>query len=283
MILRTLLFALAVSAGAKTGIALYPMSEHGKVVVKAGSIVEYTEDRNRGAIVSFQGKEILAYGSIIPLDPDFAPSRIYIELQQTRQSTKDIATLEGLVDLADAALKAFPRSPTLEHIEAQDVLLTYQLNNYRTEGKTRSADALTKARRYMIHYPEGKDRDELEWKTVLWTNEVYEIEGEAAIPLRQARAYEKFFDLHPASTYSEEIREHMADSYRLGGDLLDYGPDAKQHGPGEPYRAKAKGIYESLLKSKDPVRAAKALVTLYNLHHGHVPGFMTPTSPPMDW
>ncbi len=283
MRLHTLLFSLAVSAGAKTGIALYPIRDHGKVVVKAGAIVEYTEDRNRGSIVSFLGKEIHAYGSIIPLDPDFAPSRIYIALQQTPQSTKDIATLEGLVDLADAALKAFPRSPTLEHIEALDALLTYQLNSLRTDGKTTSADALAKAHRYMIHYPQGKYRDELEWKTVLWTNEVYEIEGEAAIPLRQARAYEKFYALHPASTYSEEIQEHLADSYRLGGDLLDYGPDAKKHGPGEPYRAKAKGIYESLLKSGDPVRAAKALVALYNIQRGHVPGFMTPTSPPMDW
>lgn len=279
------LFLLGHALPAATGILLYPVMERGRVEIKAGSIVEFSEDRGMQRRIRYQGQELTGYAHVIPLDSHFAPYRIFLELQPDALAHSDIATqaLAAKVDLADAALKALKGSPLLEDIEAQDVRLTYQLSNSRTDGKMTATDALTKARRYLVHYPRGKYRDELEWDIVLWSNEVYEIEGQAGIPLHQARAYERFYAAHSESAYAEEIQERMANAFRLAGDLLDYGPGAKHPGPGTVYRRKAERLYDALLVSKDQVRTARARVALYNLHHGRVPGFGTPASPPLDW
>ncbi len=273
------------SLRAATGMLLYPIVQHGVLVAKVGEVVEYLDESGYRMKVRIHGKDVDGAFGVIPLDPDFAPFRIYVELVSNVpvESPAQIKDLQDRVDLADAALRLFPRSPLREDIEAQDVRLTRRLVNCQTEQKTPVPDPVSKARRYIVDFPQGKYRDEFEWDIVLWSNEVYETEGDAGIPLRQARAYERFAAAHPGSSYLEEIKDYEANAYRMAGDLLDYGPDSKKPGPGKPYRAKAEAIYVSLAASKDPTRRAQIRVALYNLRHGRVPGFATPTSPPVDW
>ena len=283
-----LIAILAISLGspalAMPGMVLYPITWDGRTMAKAGDIVEYSET-NKHLRVHLHGGDVTTYGNVIPLDANFAPYRIYVELvaKAPPESAQRTKALAGLVNLADAAVRVFPHSPLREEIEAQDIRLTDQLITCQTAGKTTAENALSKARRYLAEFPEGRYRDEFEWKIVIWSNQVYETEGDAGIPLHQALTYAKFLSAHPNSTYAEEIKESEADAYRFGGDLLDYGPDAKTPGAGKAYRRKAEAIYVSLLSSKDLARAARARVALYNLSHGRVWGFGTPTSPPQDW
>ncbi len=192
---------------------------------------------------------------VIPFDPVFAPSRIYLML--TAESWPE----KTRCGVAQTAVRYFPRHPLYDDIFLVDLEC---VERAASDDKSPPAAARRMVEDYLKRHPNGKLRDRFEWQLVQWDNYVYEYEGEADFPIREARAYERFLAAHPATTVADDIRLKLGYLYRVIHECLD-----RPEKPDRAWREKARQMYEQLLQSPDTIVREKARVALYNLARNH--------------
>lgn len=286
---KSIIFLLALLTGSQSslssafekGILIIPIKLNKDFVGEPGQVVTYSYVDDRKLEISITFNDTTRYTvfehHIIPYDSIFSPSRIYLLLLE------DPFQVFGIEDvmqqarfrylLAKNTCSEFPRHPLHEELFA---LLSKLAADYElgfTEGYHTPAVSISIAKEYLQKFPQGKYRDEIEWRLIQLEHRVFEYEGFAAGPLADLKVYEDFLGSHPKSLVADQIKLHIAYLCRvitesLEDDLEKNKPDGFLEEDIEKYRQKALNIYHQLLESQDLVVRETARVAIYNITHG---------------
>jgi len=260
------------------GILVRPIKVDKRFVGEPGQVVTYSYVDTRKLDIWVMLNDTTRFNVfehyVIPYDLIFAPSRIYLLLLEDPFqiiATQDImqqARFRYL--LTKNTCYQFPSHHLHEYFLAQLVRYTAE---YFNDGKEPPMQAIAVAKEYIQEFPQGKFRDEVEWRLIQMENYEYEYEGYAIEPLTQMKVYEDYLSRNPNSHVADQIRLHLAYLCRvitesLDDDLEKNAPDGFGKEDIRKYREKALDIYRQLLRSDDLTARETARVAIYNIEHG---------------
>ncbi|MBU1262143.1 hypothetical protein KKG61_08000 [bacterium] len=211
---------------------------------------------------------------IIPYDPQFSLSWIFLTLKSRDQIYTDnrFEELEYRYHLAKNSLSLFPSDHHLrEEVLSMLCELTERYERWRNNRKEGYGKSIVVCEKYLREYPDGIYRDRIEWQLVQLQNDIYEYEGCAEGPLKQAKAYEDYLSNHPNSKVANEIKLTITHLYRVAYECIEYPEEEGQEGftkkDGEKFLEKSVKIYQGLLKSNNLTTRETANIKLYNIKH----------------
>ncbi|HGE69677.1 TPA: hypothetical protein ENX78_02505 [Candidatus Poribacteria bacterium] len=262
---------------------LFPVKIQEKTYGKAGQIINYSENKEKnGYIIEVEDKIFGGIGSygIIPCDPDFAMSWLYLLV-----SKNEIFEIMQMKDLIKSILSTFPTHPLYEEIFASIVLerggykygrldlleVIASPEELKIAKDEKSEDKYISAicEIYLNKYPQGKYRDIFHWLAFYFTNKPYEIEGSPKVAIEQAGLYENYLSEHKESKASDEIKLRIAESYIIAYECLKYGEsEGYQENKGDEFLKKSIALYKELSENNDLKIRESAKIALYNISHG---------------
>ena len=295
LMMPSLSFAFQEGSFEEKGILRSPVRHEGFIYGEPGEVVNftYTESDSSKIDMEINGTvlEDFSWFHVIPYDPEFSVTWAYLLLVRERPvwSTRDAAVeVKYRRQLADNIITAFPDHPLLEEIFAirydlaeEYVERTSLLGGYGTGWiytGLESYDGLLNYNHrenipfideYIMKYPDGPNRDRLEWIRAQLQNSVREHEF-AESTITQAQAFEKHLKEHPDTIMADEIKLRIAYLNRYTHERIAAGRSNRSGytlEDGKRFLQKSVGLYQELLLSENIKNRETARLILYNLKH----------------
>ncbi|MCE5210443.1 MAG: hypothetical protein LLG40_02680 [Deltaproteobacteria bacterium] len=271
-----LLFSASLQAAffPQKGILIYPIEKEKKWLAEPGKIAFVKNYNSIKKLVDLEIDGVLYPGVksyyIIPFDPDFSVSKIYISILNIDDllfSNDKNEEVRYRYFLSRNICIAFPNHPLFEDIHYYVCKLSakYESEFESNEGKRPLVKTMSHIEDHLKKFPKGRYKDELEWRLILLKNHVYEYEGETEEPIKHAQIFSEFLKKNPNSKVKSEIQLHIAKLYRI---IYEYSNTDKQNLKIQAeYKEKAIKMYKKILVSGNLVSREIARVALYNIAH----------------
>ncbi|RPI03133.1 MAG: hypothetical protein EHM64_12785 [Ignavibacteriae bacterium] len=268
-----------VNVDRKMAVLVYPLGKVGESVGEPGQLVYITfSDTIRQKVtleINDKFYPNIDDNCIIPYDTMFTASRAYLYLLNHE---RNLWSQDILIEAKNAFLFAknicalFPRHPLYEDIYALLCKNVEEYESIESYGKTNYPESISILNKYLLDFPNGKYKDQIEWQLVTLKNDLYEYEGSETGPLNQIEAYETYLNNHIRSTYSDAIKLEIARLYRIASECVEHKYyDRKHDNINIDYAiklsSKAVAIYKLLVSSPDVKIRESAKVALFNITH----------------
>lgn len=271
------------------GILIYSIEKNKEVIVEAGKAVTYSPAKKaRRLVIEINGKqyEDIPDYYVIPFDPEFSMSRVYIQLTESHPNAVEYRYM-----LAKNALEAIPSHPLREEVFALFCQYAKDYHIQHTHGKkVRPVTEIIK--QFLQEFPNSMHREALEWQLFKLETEPYEYEGDVPTIETSIERYESYIESHPDSRYTGEAQLRIAFLNRMayeslkegiypakiGGVRIDRDSKMYTESDKQDFIERAKQIYKQLLRNESLEMRERARVALYNIEHGRR-GYINPN----DW
>lgn len=269
-----LITSLSFAQTYKKGILIRPIKIDKSIKVEAGSMVDYKRSDSSSYEIDISVNDTtyrkIFESYVIPYDPEFSPSRIFLYLVDEKHYNyaEQIRTNR---DLAKNCLKFFPNHFLAEELHAQYCIFSKIFSEYPDGVKGSYDNEIKIFNDFILRYPTSKYLDKFKWLIVQMENNHYEYEGFADGPISEVLTYEEFLENNPNSKLTDEIKNTCAYLYRVAYECIVNDPNIQTEGytvsKAEEFIQKSIKYYTELLSSSDIQLREASRVALYNIKH----------------